>query len=311
MTGAAQISGPLPAGLARLRDLGQALARVRTAPDSPSLRVMVTVPTIRLATLAAALGARLAGGGCRSCGHVQLAEGIAVARYADKQFVDQQMGPMGNGFMWVGGVQLTRHHDSVHRLPDGFPQRSGERMGDCLQREAARLYDCDRQAAGFHHSAASAHPVVVAGEPAAFRADVAALDAAAPALTLLARLDCGDGLSGWFRHPVLAAGSLPGPDAVPWSGEVEPRLVILAGTVGWSASWRGHWPTVPILVLLPRRSPSAADVAETVSIAGWAKPPAADVGLSEDLVRPGAGLEIALRLEPVAAPGDDEDEEAW
>jgi hypothetical protein len=109
---------------------------------------------------------------------------------------------------------------------------------------------------------------------------------------------------------VLAVGRLPGPAVDGWLDQVSPRLVVFAGSAGWSASWRSRWPNVPQLVLLSRRSPAAAEAAAAIRAAGWATPQAEMLDLPGGLLAPGGGLEIGVRCEPRSMHGE-EGEEEW
>ena len=297
----------LPAGLARLRRLGRALMPA-TVPDG--LRIIVTCPTTRFAAAATALGALDVDPGCDGCVHRQLADGVRVSAYLDGRFTDKVLLRAGPAELDFGGHRLARNRDSVHRLPAKFPERHDQRLGPELREHLMPCLGCPPAAAGFRHSARCAHPVLIVGEPTAVHDDVAVLTALHPDAHLPARLDLGTGLDAWYRHPVLATGRLPRPDADGWLDEVRPRLVVFAGSAGWQVSWRGRWPDVPQLVLLSRRSPAAAEAADAIALAGWETPGAGMLNLPGGVLVPGDGLEIGVRRERRPLGGE-EDEEEW
>jgi hypothetical protein len=297
----------MPAGLAQLHQLARALTSA-AVPDG--LRVIVTCPTTRFAAAAAALGALDVDPGCDSCLHEQLADGTRVSAYLDGRFTDKVLLHAGQAELDFGGHRLASNRDSVHRLPSTFPERHDHRLDPEFRELLMPYLGCPPAAVGFRHSARCPHPVLVIGEPTAVRDDVAALAALRPDAHLPARLHIGTRLDAWYRHPVLAVGRLPRPDADRWLDEVRPRLVIFAGSAGWLVSWRGRWPDVPQLVLLSRRSPAAAEAVAAIAVAGWAAPEAGILNLPGGVLVPGAGLEIGARCEPCPLSGD-QDEEQW
>ncbi len=297
----------LPAGLARIRLLAGALTST-AAPDG--LRVIVTCPTTRFAPVAAALGALEVNLDCDGCLHRKVTDRAWVSAYLDGRFTDRIIMHAGPVELDFGGERLARNRDSVHRLPAGFPERRDHRLLPQLREQLIAHYSCWPAAAGFCHSARCAHPVLIVGEPTAVRDDVADLAAMYPGAYLIARLDSGNSLDGWYRHPVLVAGRLPRPEADGWLDEVRPRLVVFAGSAGWTASWHGRWPTVAQLVLLSRRSPAAVETAAAIAAAGWPAPPTGMLDLPAGALVPGRGLEIGICREPCQLPAE-EGEEEW
>lgn len=295
----------LPAGLLHVRQLAYELSRL--GPTAPrNLRVVVTVPTLRLSGVAAALGAVLTSGTrCEDCPHRQLAPGARVTGWVSGRFVDSTLSTITDDLLRFGGITLRGNRDQVHRLPDDFPERRHGRLPEDVRTDVAAALGCTEANAGQRLSAVSAHPVVVAGEPSVFRGDVEELAEASSSLHLRGRLYAGSHLHDWFRHPVLLMGAVPEPEHVPWAQQLRPRLVIITGSAGWVGSSRRNWPDVPILVLLPRRSPASCDVARLICASGWAALSAVPPPLAQ-LLRPAAGIEVLCRVEPEAG-ADDED----
>lgn len=301
---AAPEAARLPAGLLHLRQLAHELTRL--GPAAPrNLRVVVTVPTLRLSGVAATLGAALAGTRCDDCHHRQLARGTRVTGWVSGKFVDSELSTFTDNLLGFGGITLRGNRDLVHRLPEGFPERRDWRLPDDVRTDVAAALGCTEAVAGQRLSAASAHPVVVAGEPSAFRSDVDELAEASVALHLRGRLHAGSHLHDWFRHPVLLMSAVPEPEDVPWAEQLRPRLVVITGSAGWVGSSRRNWPDVPLLVLLPRRSPASCDVAGLICASGWAALNPVPPSLAQ-LLRPAAGIEVLCRVEPEAG-ADDED----
>ena len=296
-----------PAGLARLRLLARALT---SATTPASLRVIVTCPTTRFAAVAATLGALESNPDCGGCLHGKLTDRVRASAYLGGRFADTMILHAGPAELDFGGERLTRNRDSVHRLPAAFPERRDHRLDPRLREQLVSYYNCLPAAVGFRHSARCAHPVLVVGEPTAVRDDMAVLATLDPGAYLAARLDHGNLSDGWYRHPVLVAGRLPRPEADSWLNEVRPRLVVFAGSAGWAASWRGRWPSVPQLLLLSRRSPSAVETATSIAAASWPAPTSWAQDLADLVLEPGGGLEIGVRCEPYQVPGE-EDEEEW
>lgn len=301
---AARDAGALPAALRHLRDLGAELARLDAAV-ARNLRVIVTVPTLRLGGVVAALGAALADVGCRGCAHTRLEPGVPVTGWASGKFIDGLLTDVTDDELTFGGIRLRGHRETVHRLPAGFPVRRDWRLPDDVRADVASALGCSPAVAGQRLSASAAHPVVVAGEPSAVRSDVEELSAVSAGLHLNGRLHAGGHLHDWFRHPVLLMGAVPHPEEVPWAKELRPRLVVITGSAGWVGSSRRNWPDVPVLVLLPRRSPAGCDAAGLICASGWTPPVSVPAPLAP-LLQPAAGLEVLCRVEPEAA-GEDED----
>lgn len=299
-------AGALPAGLLHLHRLAEQLTV--TGPEAGrNLRVVVTVPTLRLAGVAAALGSALAPVECRDCEHSNLEPGVRVAGCISGRFSDSELVAVDDDEVAFAGVRLRGNRDSVNRLPEGFPQRPDKRLPDDVRQQVVEALGCVEGVDGKRLSAAAAHPVVVAGEPGRFRTDVDLLSAANTVLRPQGRLVAGAHLTDWFRYPVLLMGAIPDVDDVPWAATLRPRLVIITGSVGWVTSSRRNWPDVPVLVLLSRRRPAAVDAAALLKAAGWAAPVSVPAALAE-LLRPTAGLEIVCLTEPEPAAID---EESW
>ena len=87
---------------------------------------------------------------------------------------------------------------------------------------------------------------------------------------------------------------------------MRPRLVIFAGSAGWSASWRGRWPTCrswcccPGAPRPPLKPPLRSPPPDGRRHRG------ADPDLPGGVLVPGAGLEIGVRCEPCALNGEEE-----
>jgi len=106
----------LPAGLRRLQELGFSLACPLPSHER-HLRVIVTVPTLRMAGVAAAFGAALADVACRDCDHQNLIVGKRVAGFVSGKFVDGTLSDIDVGGLRFAGITLTENRDSVHNLP--------------------------------------------------------------------------------------------------------------------------------------------------------------------------------------------------
>jgi hypothetical protein len=296
--------GNIPTGLIRLREVSQCLTESACNVER-NLRILVTVPTLRLAGAVAALGSVLAEDACRGCAHQYLEAGARISAWASGRFVDATLSYIDDQEACFGGLRLRGKRDSMHRLPSGFPERADARFPDEIRADVAAGLACTLGIAGQRHSARCPHPVIVAGEPKAFRDDVEALAACDTRLHIRGRLDPGHGLTDWFRHPVLRVHAIPELSEAPWAAELRPRLLIVRGSVGWMASSRRLWPGVPILALISRRSPAGCEVAATIRAFGWPRAIALPPALS-DLLRPGHGLEVSAYVEPEAAPHDED-----
>jgi hypothetical protein len=298
------MAGSYPAGLLYLRRLAEQLTG--TGPGAGrNLRVVVTVPTLRLAGVVAVLGSALAPVECRDCEHAKLERGVRVAGWVSGRLTDLRLVAVSDDELNFGGFRLRGNRDSVHRLPAGFPKRGDTRLPDDDRQEVAQALACAKDVVGQRLSAAAAHPVVVAGEPGTFRTDVDLLSEASTSLHPRGRLFAGAHLHDWFRYPVLLMGAIPDRDDVPWVAELRPRLVVIPGSAGWVASSRRNWPDVPVLVLLSRRSPAAVGAAALLKASGWAAPARVPAALGP-LLRPTAGLEVLCVTEPEAAAVDED-----
>jgi len=242
---------------------------------------------------------------CSDCEHTWLECGVQVACCRSGLLTDQRLDDLRDGELRFGGLRLRNNRDSVHRLPAGFPERRDTRLSDVARREIAAAYGCPEESSGHRLSAASAHPVVVAGEPSAFLADVDLMFPACTSPGVRGRLLAGKHLRDWFRYPVLVMNAIPRFDDEPWVSALRPRLVVIAGSAAWVASSRSNWPEVPILALLSRRSPAAAEVASLLTTSGWAAPSQLPSPLRQ-LLRPQAGLEMLCATEPDATHADED-----
>lgn len=295
-----------PAGLLHLRRLAEQLT-IAGPSVGQNLRVVVTVPTLRLAGVAAALGSALAPVECRDCEHAKLERGVRVAGWVSGRLTDSPLVAVSDDEVMFGGIRLRGNRDSVHRLPAEFPERRDTLLADDDRHKVAEALGCPEAVVGQRLSAASAHPVVIAGEPSTFRADVNLLSEASTSLHLRGRLFAGAHLRDWFRYPVLLMGAIPDRGDMPWVATLRPRLVIITGTAGWLPSSRRNWPDVPMIVLLSRRSPAAANAAALLRASGWPAPAALPATL-RPLLQPTAGLAVLCLTEPAAAPVD---EDSW
>lgn len=293
-----------PAGLLHLGRLAEQLT-IAGPRAGRNLRVVVTVPTLRLAGVMAALGAAFARVDCFDCEHLKLERGVQVAGWCSGRLTDKRLDELSDDELRFGGLRLRGNRDSVHRLPAGFPHRPDTRLPDNVRVEVAEALDCAQGVAGQRLSATCAHPVVVAGEPGSFRADVDLMFPSETSPRLRGRLFAGLQLQGWFRYPVLLMGAIPDRDEVPWAAALRPRLVVIVGSAGWVASSRRNWPEVPMLVLLSRRRSAAADAAAGLQASGWAAPAVLPATLSA-LLAPRAGLEVLSLTEPEAAAVDED-----
>ncbi|WP_163670830.1 hypothetical protein [Mycobacterium parmense] len=253
----------------------------------------------------AALGAAFARVDCFDCEHLKLERGVQVAGWCSGRLTDKRLDELSDDELRFGGLRLRGNRDSVHRLPAGFPHRPDTRLPDNVRVEVAEALDCAQGVAGQRLSATCAHPVVVAGEPGSFRADVDLMFPSETSPRLRGRLFAGLQLQGWFRYPVLLMGAIPDRDEVPWAAALRPRLVVIVGSAGWVASSRRNWPEVPMLVLLSRRRSAAADAAAGLQASGWAAPAVLPATLSA-LLAPRAGLEVLSLTEPEAAAVDED-----
>lgn len=319
--GVSPLAVPLPAGLQRLIRLGNILA-ARQWPESQYLRIVVTVPTTRLAGLAVSLGAskaEVAHG--PQCQHRRL-DGTPrlSACYWSRHLQDREAWRDGRS-IHVSTSTFTAHLDSIHRLPEGFPSRrplprNTNSRSESEIADLALAYDEDPAVAGFRRSAMGAHPVLYMGNSSELWADINA--AMEPPLQNLHALGClapGEGYDSWFRHPVIIAHKTPVPGQHPWLDQVIPRLVVRSGQNSLLQPMAGLWNSVPHVMLLSRRSRSTFDAIGAIAEMGW-KPLDHDripAPLHEDL-RPGDGLEVACFSEPpgrIALNKEEEDDDDW
>ena len=312
----------LPNGLRRLMRMGQVLASSRQCHEHPSLRVVVTVPTDRLAGIAVLLGASAAEPHCdSSCVHTQLDETKRLAAcYWDRHLQDRIAYADGAG-VHVATSIFPKSTGSVHRLPDGFPadrsrvpRNSNSQSGEEIE-DLANAFGEDRYFAGLRRSRMSAHPVLYIGDMAKVRED---LDLAGTipklaALHPLGRLAPGEHYESWFRHPTLVVKQPPLTSQRVWLTDVRPRLIVRVGQAAVLTPLQGLWPEVPHVILLSRRLPSSVDAIEAIRAMGW-KPIHSELDDLRATLRPGDGLEISCLIEPGAsAPvsADDFEEDEW
>lgn len=298
-------ASPLPSGLRRLIRLGNILA-ARQWQESQCLRVVVTVPTTRLAGVAVCLGATKAEVICGpQCQHTQLdAVPRLSACYWNRHLQDHDAWRDGQG-VHVGTSTFTEHLDAIHRLPEGFPARNRvpRNTNSRNEREIADLaiaYGEEPAIAGLRRSAMGAHPALYVGNFEELRADIdAAMRPPLQTLHVLGRLAPGKDYDNWFRHPVIVVHKTPVPGIHPWLHEVLPRLIVRCGLASLLQPMTGLWDAVPHVVLLSRRAPSTFDAIGAIAEMGW-KPLGRDrvPALLRQAARPGDGLEVACFCEP-------------
>lgn len=295
----------LPRGLRRLMRIGQVFS-AGLRHDMPYLRIIVTVPTIRLAGMAVALGASVAKPHCDAdCVHTQLDHKKRMAAcYWDRHLQDREAWVDTNG-VHVGTSTFTKDNGSVHRLPDGFPidrnrvpRNSNSRFEEEI-RDLAMAKNETPAKAGLIRSREGAHPVLCIGNFADIETDLD-LARTIPGLANLhplGRLAPGEHYESWFRHPLLVTKKAPRFDQRIWLSDVRPRLVLRLGQNALLTPMQGLWPEVPHVILLSRRASSSVSAIESVVTMGWkAIYPVADS--LERTLRPGDGLEIGSFLEP-------------
>jgi len=294
--GALALAATLPSGLSHLYALAAALAAAPVVAGE-QLRTWVTVPTRQLAISAATLGAISAPCRCDQCQHAALEVGVRVCVYLGPKHVDTVLVEAGATLRY-GGVSIPAARATAYRLPKDFPQdRPATRLDEPMRVALAAAYGCPRDLAGHELLAASAHPVLLVGEPATARADLSALAARTAQPHVDAWTANGD-IDQWYRRPVLTTGSTPTAERHPWLADVRPRLVIT--TRAADATAPTPWPHVPVLSLLSRRSPSVVTAADLAALT----PGRPATGLPDALIRalrPGNGLEIIATLTPAAA----------
>lgn len=312
----------LPRGLRRLIRIGNVLA-ARQWPESRRLRIVVTVPTARLAGLAVSLGAIKAEAACEpQCLHAQLDETPRLsACYWDRHLQDHEAWRDHRG-IHVGTSTFTQQLDSIHRLPDGFPARDRVPRNTSSRSEGeiadlALAYREEPAIAGLRRSAMGVHPVLYVGNAGELRADIDAAAKAQPlqAFHVLGNLAPGENYDSWFRHPVIVMHKTPVPGLHPWLDQVRPRLVVRCGQASLLQPMAGLWDAVPHVVLLSRRAPSTLDAIAAISAMGWRPLDRDSVPTClRGVVRPGHGLEVSCFSEPpgcIAVLDEEVDDDEW
>jgi hypothetical protein len=307
----------MPAGLKQLYALGKRLG-VPNETSPNNFRVVVSVPTRRLASTALALGAMETSWDCdHRCGH-RVIDSVPhrAAFYDDQHLKDHDACLDDLGRVRVSAQNSFVSNRGIHLLPERFPLREQTPRGQGFEAEIADLaqeLECDMALAGIERSELGVHPVVVAGYVSHSRDDVMLPGSPLAALHPLGRLAPGgfskDGEPGWFRYPVLLAKELPEPeDDFQWLSSVEPRLVVYVGMNAAQQSCRYIWPRTPAVVLLGRRSSVSADALKTIENLGW-NPESTPSSESAGPLRPGNGLEISCWTELGRRSPDDAEEE--
>lgn len=317
----ATIDDRLPRGLSRLYSLGTLLAK----PDSQlpdHLRVIVSVPTYHLASIALCLGAFQVDWGCDArCAHRVLAEEPRMAAvYSDRHLQDRQawLNP-SDARVHVGPQDSYPTSRGIHLLPVGFPKRDPLPRVDNFVEEIDDLGETleHKVAAGVERSELGAHPVIVVGYVSKFHLDVRMSGSPFDDFHPLGRLAPGSfgpvSNPGWFRYPVLLTQKIPElKDNFEWLTEVQPRLIVYVGMSAARASALAIWPKTPAVVVLSRRSSSSADCLEAIETLGWEQQILQHVD-SQSCLLPGNGIEVSHWVEQITdAPSDLEgDEAAW
>ena len=291
----------MPAGLRQLHDLGGLLGK----PDSlrpDNFRVVVSVPTKRLASTALALGAVTNPWDCDSrCDHrVTDTERRAASLYDNRQLRDQDTWRAASGRVYVSPQNSFSSSHGVHLLPRLFPRREPLPRGQLFQDELedlAEALDLTLPQAGMERSELGAHPVIVVGYVSQSFDDARLRWPPLARRHPLGRLAPGKfgsaAAPGWYRHPVLLANRLRDPDdGFTWLREVEPRLVIYVGMSSVSSSIRDTWPRTPAVVVTSRRDRASANSLELIENLGWS-PEALQLVGSVNPLQPGSGLEIS------------------
>lgn len=302
----------MPKSLQRIMDIGEFLASPSLDPPD-NLRVIITIPTERLAAVAIALGALKKIDVCtEDCTHlVKSSEEMPVTGYTGGKFEDGRGFRDPKGDIHFGQSVFVENKKSVHLLPDGFPKdRLPKKCKDEIE-DLSKAFSCEQNIAGLQRSIMSAHPVLVVGYVDGFKDDVCMENSPLVSYHPLGRCGTGELKSGWFRHPTLLAGSLPSPDGdYSWLSRVKPRLVT---TVGKAASLKrscGLWPKVPVVLLLSRRASSSVAVVDEIVSEGWS-PCWPDSEQAKNALSPGSGIEVGCWIEdhPPTSTYDQEDEE--
>ena len=307
----------VPGGLRRLYDLGEYLVKYGFAfPDN--LRVVVSVPTQRLASTALALGALNNEWDCDTrCGHRVTDDGPRLASHYDNRHLrDQDAWKDEKGRVYVSTQNSFASSRGVHLLPSSFPQRSPSSRGRAFEDEVndlAEAMNVTSAQAGIERSELGAHPVIVVGHVSRFYIDVKMPRSPLAWLHPLGRLAPGKFGSakepGWYRHPVLLANRIRNPDdEFAWLGEMEPRMVVYVGTSAVRSSVRDIWPRTPAVILLSRRANVSANALELIENLGW-KHGYVEVPGSISPFQPGSGLEISSWTELGGSSPEDEGDE--
>lgn len=316
----------LPQGLRQLYKVGQQLA-VRDSRFPDHFRVVVSVPTQRLASTALALGAITTDWGCdQRCSHrVHTTERHKAACYLDKKLRDVMAWVSDDGEQVYAGPQSSfPSSHGIHLLPPEFPEREPEPRGQQFEEQVGALYEflgcipTEARIAGMERSELGVHPVLVVGYVSESIKDTrmpgSPLNGLCP-IGLLAPGKFGSATApGWYRHPVLLARSLRDPvDGFMWLKHVQPRLVVYVGMNPAIGSFRGIWPRTPAVVLLSRRSRSSANALEVIQdTLGW-RPEILNGLRVESPLLPNNGLEVSYWSELSVKPPDanDEEEPEW
>jgi hypothetical protein len=291
----------IPEGLRQLHDLAEYLAKYGFSLGD-NFRVVVSVPTQRLASTALALGAMSSQRDCDSrCGHRVTGEDPRPASlYDNRHLRDQDAWRDERGRVWVSAQNHLPTSRGIHLLPSSFPQRGPASRGQIFEDEVddlARAMNLTSAQAGIERSELGAHPVIVVGYVSRSYLDVKMPRSPLAWLHPLGRLAPGKFGSamepGWYRHPVLLANRLRNPDdEFAWLSEVEPRLVVYVGTSAVRSSVRDIWPRTPAVIVLSRRANASANALELVESLGW-QHGSVEVPGSVNPFRPQSGLEIS------------------
>jgi len=290
----------MPAGLRQLHDLGALLGR----PDSSlpdNFRVVVSVPTRRLASTALALGAMKNPWDCDNrCRHRVADDEPRMASFYDNRLLRDNDARKGeNGRVYVSPQNSFSSSRGVHLLPSSFPPREPSPRGQAFEdeiKDLAEAMNLTVAQAGTERSELGAHPVIVVGYVSRSYIDVKLPGSPLACLHPLGCLAPGGfgsaAAPGWYRHPVLLAMRLRDPDdGFAWLREVEPRLVVYVGMSAVRGSVRDIWPRTPALVILNRRANVSANSFELIENLGW-RPESLQLSGSANPFRPGSGLEI-------------------
>ncbi|MGN6244354.1 MAG: hypothetical protein ACTHQ3_11870 [Motilibacteraceae bacterium] len=204
-----------------------------------------------------------------------------------------------DGDRWtVAGVTLTRHHDTVFALPEGFPQRAPAAVSPELMSWVPGLLGTSPALTVWELLRACAHPVVVLERQGQVEEDATALSLHPACRSAGVVLTVGRSIAAsWYRASVvLVPGRLP-VEEVPWMQLLQPSLVVTVGASGLAGLSVNPWPDVPVVSLLARRRHRDVMAAEMFALRQWER-----VGVSGD--EPGfvggAGVEVSVWREPTA-----------